>query len=271
MYADDTVIVSTDICKETAIRSLGSAFVKIQEWCDQNNISVNKGKTRHMLCGTSRTACEVDDINCLDGIVNVDSFVYLGVTIDKNLKFEKFLSNTIHKVNGRLVTLARIRKLLDARTCLLIYKQTILPILDYVSVLINSSTQRKIAKLQPLQNRAIRIVKKLSGYISTNEMKKLHNDLNLKWLDYRRKMFMLKMMYKLSKDENNVEQYRPEMLLRTGPKVKMKIVFTNKERVLRSPYYVCNRLWDKLDSSVQMAKGVVEFNNLLKRMDLTEL
>ena len=57
----------------------------------------------------------------------------------------------------------------------------------------------------------------------------------------------------------------------TGPKVKIKIVFTNKERVLRSPFYICNRLWDKLDSNVQLAKSVVEFKNNLKRMDLTEL
>ena len=269
MYADDTVIISTDICKETAMQNVGVAFNLFQDWCALNNIRVNKAKTRHMLCGTNRTMCETDREGCLDGIVSVDSFVYLGVTIDKNLNFEKFINATIRKVNGRLVTLARIRKLLDAKTCLLI--QTILPILDYVSVLVNSSTQRRISKLQPLQNRAVRIVKKLTGYISTTEMKKLHKDLNLKWLDDRRKMFMLKIMFKLSKDETNVERYRPEMLLRTGPKVKMKSAFTNKERVLRSPFYLCNRLWDKLDCKAQMAKDVTEFNNILKKMDLTEL
>ena len=82
---------------------------------------------------------------------------------------------------------------------------------------------------------------------------------------------MLKMMYKLSQEDNNIEHYRPEMLLCTGPKVKMKIVFTKKERVLRSPYYLCNILWDKLDSTAQRAKNVVEFKNILKKMDLTEL
>ena len=34
---------------------------------------------------------------------------------------------------------------------------------------------------------------------------------------------MLKMMYKLSKDNNNIERYHPEMLLRTGLKVKNKL------------------------------------------------
>ena len=112
---------------------------------------------------------------CLNGIATVENFVYLGVTIDRNINFEKFLSATIQKVNGRLVTLARVQKLVDTDTCLLIYKQTILPILDYVSVVINSSTQCKISKLQPLQNRAVRIIiNNLNGYVSTHEMKDIH-------------------------------------------------------------------------------------------------
>ena len=126
-------------------------------------------------------------------------------------------------------------------------------------------------KLQPLQNRAVHTVKKVSGYISTLDMKEMPKDLNLKRLDDRGKLFMLKMMYKMSKDENNIEHYRPEMLLRTGPKVKMKKAFTNKERVLRSLFYLCNNLWDKLQSNVQMAANVIDFKNILNKMDLTEL
>ena len=268
MYADDTVIVSKNSDKKIAIKDVNEVFKQIQEWCMWNNIRVNKKKTRHMLCGTSNKNM---DENLLEDIVTVESFVYLGVNIDNNLNFEKFISGTIGRVQGRLITLARIRKLLDMKTSTLIYKQTILPIIDYVSVLVNSSTQRKISKLQPLQNRAVRVIKKLTGYISTEEMEKLHKELHLKLLGERRKMFMLSLMYKLSKEEDNVERYRPEMLLRTGPKVKMKIAFTNKERVLRSPYYVCNRLWDKLDSDIQASKTVVDFKNNLKKINLKEM
>ena len=82
-----------------------------------------------------------------------------------------------------------------------------------------------------MQNRAIRIIKKLNGYISTEEMEKLHVELHLKSLSERRKRFMLMLMYKLSLDENNVNTYRPDITLRTGPKVKMKVAFTDKERV----------------------------------------
>ena len=154
---------------------------------------------------------------------------------------------------------------------IVVYKQTILPILDYMCILVNSSTQRKIRKLQPLQNRAIRIVEKRTGYISSVEMENLHRKVRLKKLCDRRKLFMLKMMYKLSLSEENVNRYRPEVVLRTAPKVKMKIDFTDKERVRRSPYYVCNQLWDKLDSSVQTSINMFEFVKKLCHLELSDL
>ena len=110
--------------------------------------------------------------------------------------------------------------MLDEFTCLLIYKQTILPILDYISILVNLSTQRKIAKLQPLQNRAVRTIKRLNGYVSTDDMMEYHSKLHLKMLSIRRKMFMLVLMYKLSRIQENVNNARPDRQLRTDPKVK---------------------------------------------------
>ena len=56
---------------------------------------------------------------------------------------------------------------------------------------------------------------------------------------------MLKMVYKYSQREEYVEQYKPQIELRTRPKVKMKLHNTKKERVLRSPYYLANKLWDQ--------------------------
>ena len=101
-------------------------------------------------------------------------------------------------------------------------------------------------------------------------MEIMHKELNLKLLADRRKFFMLMLMYKLSTKEENVNRYRPEMLLRTGLKVKMKVDFTDRERVLRSPY-VCNRLWDKLESEIQHCETVFEFKNKLRKLDMSQL
>ena len=126
-----------------------------------------------------------------------------------------------------------------------------------MSILVNSSTQRKIAKLQPLQNKAVKIIEKIYGYVSTIDMRNVHDKLKLKMLKDRRKI-MLKIMYKLriSKDPQNVNTYRHEITLCNGPKVKMKLAFTCKDSVCRSPYYLCNQLWNKLDSNIQLSASV---------------
>ena len=51
----------------------------------------------------------------------------------------------------------------------------------------------------------------------------------------------------------------------------MKLKFTKKERVLKSPYYLCNKLWDQLDYNVQRLGTIGEFTLALKRMDLSKL
>ena len=68
-----------------------------------------------------------------------------------------------------------------------------------------------------------------------------------------------------------MNDYRPERVLRTAPKVKMKVDFTDKERVRRSPYYKCNRLWDKLDSSIQTSCNIIEFTRRLHGISLIDL
>ena len=111
-----------------------------------------------MIVGGNTKECQQSNSWEAEGIFTVETFTYLGVLIDRQLNFEKCIGNTIAKTQGRIITLARLQKLLDLKTTLLVYKQTILPILDYLSILVNSSTCRKNSKLQPVQNRAIRII-----------------------------------------------------------------------------------------------------------------
>ena len=51
----------------------------------------------------------------------------------------------------------------------------------------------------------------------------------------------------------------------------MKIDFTEKERVKRSLYYNCIRLWDQLNSDVQSAQNIFEFVKRLQYVDLSKM
>ena len=137
-------------------------------------------------------------------------------------------------------------------------------------IIANSTTSRATRKLQPLQNRAVKIILGINRYVSTEEMKDLDVQLFLMNLAERRKMFMLKMMFKYSKFEDCVDHRKPKIELRTRPKVKMKTVFTKKERVFKSPYYLCNKLWDQLTFVIQNLNTCNEFSSALRQVNLAK-
>ena len=160
---------------------------------------------------------------------------------------------------------------MDNATSCLVYKQTILPYFDYVSLIAESSTKRKIGKFQPLQNRAVKIILKRNEYVSTEDMKLLHNQLRLSLLCTRRRKFMLKLIFKLSKSEENVELYRPDIRLRGREKVRMHKPYSNKERVLKSPYYLAVNLWNQLDEEMQTIQNRFDFKKRLNFVDVDSL
>ena len=114
------------------------------------------------------------------------------------------------------------------------------------------SIRKKVNKLQPLQNRAVKIILNKYEYICTEEMMNLHSQLGLLTMGCRRKMFMLCLVFKYSKKQINLDEHRPDMVLCGRHKVKIKLAFSNKGRVLKSPYYLAVHLWNQLEVDVQM-------------------
>ena len=60
-------------------------------------------------------------------------------------------------------------------------------------------------------------------------------------------------------------------MLQTNNKIKLKLDFTNKEGLLKSPYYLMNKLWNKLNVNMQMAPNYIDFTNCCKRMNMENL
>ena len=80
---------------------------------------------------------------------------------------------------------------MNKETSCLVYKQTILPYFDHIALLIESCTKRQIGKLQPLQNRVVKVIDCRNDYVGTEEMGVLYRELRLEMLCMRRKRFML--------------------------------------------------------------------------------
>ena len=75
----------------------------------------------------------------------------------------------------------------------------------------------------------------------------------------------MKIVYKTSKDKNNIDNVRPCIELRSKTKVKLKSKFTSITKVYNSPYYRGLQLWDQLPPSLQMEENNIRFKTELNR------
>ena len=87
----------------------------------------------------------------------VDSFTYLDIKLDKELKFDQQLKETTRLVAHKMYLLSRIRKYVDNHQALTIFRSKVVPYFDYGDIFYHNSNQLLLKKLQSLQNRALRV------------------------------------------------------------------------------------------------------------------
>jgi len=89
-------------------------------------------------------------------IENVSSAKFLGVIIDKNLKWSEHIRTVENKIAKSIGILYKLGKILDSTILKLLYSSLILPYLQYCTMIWAGGYTTKLSKLIILQKRAIR-------------------------------------------------------------------------------------------------------------------
>ena len=127
MYADDTNLYGEK--PEYVQHDLDL----VATWCDDNMLTLNSNKTQSMTFLPIVKRNETIPVFKIRGepINSVVTFKYLGLILDTNLNFQAHYSDLINSVQYKIHFLSKIRKFLTIKTALLLYKTTILPLIDY--------------------------------------------------------------------------------------------------------------------------------------------
>ena len=159
--------------------------------------------------------------------------------------------------------LRKIRKYLNFEAALCIYKQTILPLIDYAGFLLLSCRNSDIEDLQKKQNDVLRIctMSKLSDKVS---IVILHKKCKILGLKQRMQKQLLWLMYIMSGDE---------LCIRTPPRetrAAQKIVCNVPNRIIpvyeHSPYYKGTILWNRLDEETQKIDNIFVFKKEIAKL-----
>ena len=95
MYADDTVLMSIGANVYDAQCSSQKILDKYVLWSTTNGLKINVAKTKQMFFNSQNRNQQPLNNICITGgtVTNADTYVYLGVTMDRNLTFEPFLKD----------------------------------------------------------------------------------------------------------------------------------------------------------------------------------
>ena len=213
------------------------------DWTFRNNLRLILEKTKAMIFSTRNRLSKLQDpVPFVAGgksIKFVNNHVYLGVTLDPAMTLSPMRKFIKKRVSNKIFRLRKIRKYLTFDAALLIYKQTILPIIDYVGFLLIASIQSDLDELQVLQNDILRICKRtqLADRVSIPE---LHSRCNIISIKQRMQKQVLWLMYLLSKEPSYL--HVPARHTRTTDKVQFKVPTKIFPIYEHSPYYIGTKL-----------------------------
>ena len=172
MYADDTLIYCGDKNTELIENRLNLDVRNMTKWLQANKLILNPQKTEVMLLGTAQKLKKSNPLKILisgQTIQQVHSHKHLGVVIDSKLNFSEHVTKVCNKINSSISVLTRTRKFVNQSTAFLLYNALVLPHIDYCCM-VWGAKPTLVTKIQKLQNRALRVVLKLSPLSPTNQI-----------------------------------------------------------------------------------------------------
>lgn len=114
-FADDTNILLRCNNLQISMDLFSSVMDEISSWCCENKLILNMQKTVCTYFCTNRcTQVFPNALSCKDGDVNVKEVVsFLGIAVDKNLKWKDHVEQLGKKLNSVIYTLNFLKRMVD--------------------------------------------------------------------------------------------------------------------------------------------------------------
>ena len=248
LFADDTVLTAHSSNLQQAALTVQRVLADIAAWCKNNKLTLNANKTEYVIYGTKIRKSKAPQISLsIDGatIKEVEAYKYLGTTLDSTLTAKSQLSRLNQTLALKLKTLRKMRNFISENTALLLYKTTILPIIDYNDIIYSLLTQQQALKLQRIQNRALRTIYR-DRQLNTQE---LHDKAKIDQLATRRNIHLLALMYRRTKEPDYVDLTNRRT--RTADGITLRVPRPKTNRLIKAPIFAGSKLWNALPHKVK--------------------
>ena len=165
MYADDTSSTVVNTCNDI-IEKVIPDLMKICDWLKANRLSLNDVKTEFMLIGTSHNTIRFGNLLAIridDHLIKrVHKTKYLAIIVDDSLTWNEQIAFDLGGYETNVGMMKRVLDFIPKNSLITLYKSLVEPYFRCCNTVWGRCGKSYIDKLQTLQNRAARIVTRVS-------------------------------------------------------------------------------------------------------------
>lgn len=161
-YADDTVIIASDNTWSSAQEKMNKYLSKVAKWLTINKLSLNLSKTVYITYGSYRDSVpETLDIKIGNSTIKrEESYKYLGLLFDCNMKWDRHVNYIIKKTRYLIFIFAKIKNRMDSKTLMMIYYAFFQSIVNYGIIAWGGAYNNHLNLIQGIQNKLLKIINK---------------------------------------------------------------------------------------------------------------
>ena len=258
LYADDTIVYGNNPLL------VQSDMEKVYNWCNTNLLTINCKKSQWMKI-TLRAKSQNNALFFLgnEKLEEVAEYKYLGVLIDSQLTFQAYGDNLINRVNLKVNYFRKIRTYMTLDSAILLYKCTILPVLEYADFVHDFNIKYISKKLQTIQNSSLYIV--FNQYWLAHDLKDstetIHRRASIYRLIHRIWMHMLLFVYNYSKNPELLDNRDINTRRRDG--ILFDIPVINHYKARQDPMHRAMNAWNSLPVHIRNAETKEKLKVLL--------
>lgn len=161
-YADDTVLIFEDDTWQGVRAKAEVGISLVKDWLDFNELTLNVDKSKYIsfsLTDTNRPNFTFLQLPRTTYKINeVISIKYLGIIVDKNLKWSIHVNNLCTKVRRLVLKFYEIRKFMSIKLLRIIYKSLVESILQYAIVVWGGLYANALEPLNVIQKYILKIM-----------------------------------------------------------------------------------------------------------------
>lgn len=277
LFADDAVITYCETDVNELNRKMIEDMQVLSQWFSANKLTLNRKKTKCMIFHQKQHIKKFRlDIHC-DGepIEQVETFEYLGLTLQENLQWDMHIDKISTKINRISGVIHRIGNTVDTSTLKSIYYAHVHSHLAYMSPIWGqSATEYLLNTIQVIQNNAIRSIFRKEYYafgLSTNQIRTKFNILNVRQISkYETAILAYKINKKIIK--TNIETI--QMSSRHNYNTRNSNQLYQQSFRTKTGKYLISRLiaveFNMLPTDLQSLPSLNQFKNKLKKYILSD-